>query len=316
MRRTCVTHSGLLKLVTALVVAGSVILLALAGSAGGYLYWGGDKSVGRADLNGGGVKGTFIGPTEGDNVGVAVNGNYLFFGDGLGAIGRARLNGSDVHPDLISIPQPMFDGVQQGNVSAASLAVEGAHLYWGTALEGIGRGSVDGGIAEPGFIKTEAIVFGIAVDANHIYWVTEHAIGRAGLNGSNIEPSFIRLAGPAVNGIVVAGGYIYWGSNLGQTIGRARLDGRGVDPDFITGIGYAGEPVVRASHIYWTATNKLIGPGLQKWIGRASLSGGDIDTHLINVTDLMSGDLTADGLGPGGSPPARRGQPSHRTHVR
>ncbi len=303
--------------VRAAAVAGfAVAVLAFPAAAGAYLYWGGDESVAQATLDGGGVDPSFISHTEGGVTGLAVSSRYVFFGNGLGVIGRANIDGSEVDPDLINIPQPFVDGVLQRDVGADTLVVAGAHLYWGTDYEGIGRAGIDGGGVEPGFIKIDAIVFGIAVDANHIYWTTEHSIGRAKLNGSDVEPNFIPLGDSGADGIAVADGHIYWGSARGHAIRRASLDGRGVDLQFITGLGRAGSPVVAGGHIYWTSADEQEGrPGGQVWIGRASLDGRSVEKSLINVTHLKAGQLAANALGPGSASPAPHSGPHHRKRV-
>ena len=72
---------------------------------------------------------------------------------------------------------------------------------------------------------------GLAVDGAHIYWANggTRAIGRANLDGSGVNPSFITSAGGS--GMAVNSAHIYWTS--GDSIGRANLDGSGVNPSFI-----------------------------------------------------------------------------------
>jgi hypothetical protein len=75
----------------------------------------------------------------------------------------------------------------------------------------------------------------VAVDGAHIYWANQdsQAIGRADLNRSNVNQSFITVNSPC--GVAVDGAHIYWGNVTTKTIGRANLDGTGVDQSFITG---------------------------------------------------------------------------------
>ena len=69
---------------------------------------------------------------------------------------------------------------------------------------------------------------------------TGTTIGRANLNGTDVNESFITGA-HAPAGLTVSGAYIYW-SNFGSshgingtTIGRAALNGSAADQSFITG---------------------------------------------------------------------------------
>jgi hypothetical protein len=232
-------------------------------------------------------------------------------------IGRARLNGSDIDPDLVTLPQPVPENPSdQTERNASSLAVAGAYIYWSSDIDGIGRakagggGGGGGGGVEPYFIKLEAPAEGggPAADAGHIYWASEHAIGRANLDGSDVEPDFLPLVGSHLNGIAVGDGHIYWTARETHDIGRADLDGRHVNPRFITALGFAAGPAVGGSYIYWHEET-LIGTG-RLWIARADLNGGDVRNTLINITRYGTDQLAADALGPGGD-----NRSTHRNRV-
>ena len=66
------------------------------------------------------------------------------------------------------------------------------------------------------------------------------AIGRANLDGTRRQPSFITGTGRPYAGIAVDAKHIYWAnwSAPVRPIGRANLDGTGVDQSFITGTGH------------------------------------------------------------------------------
>src|SRR4051794_29832365 len=82
---------------------------------------------------------------------------------------------------------------------APSASAAEGFVYWGNLGNGtIGRAAADGSQVNQAFISGLPQVYGVAVDASHIYW---------------------------------AGG---GGDGIG-TVGRANLDGSGVDPNFITG---------------------------------------------------------------------------------
>ena len=81
---------------------------------------------------------------------------------------------------------------------------------------------------------------GVAVDAGHVYWTDAYSfppgtIGRANLDGTGVDQSFISGAqGPF--GVAVDAGHVYWANgNFPGSIGRANLDGTGVDQSFISG---------------------------------------------------------------------------------
>ncbi|MGH9159480.1 MAG: carboxypeptidase regulatory-like domain-containing protein, partial [Vicinamibacteraceae bacterium] len=107
----------------------------------------------------------------------------------------------------------------------------------------------------------------------HIYWGSTDAIGRANLDGSEPNPSFVTGASVPY-GVAVDGEHIYWTNADGDTVGRANLDGTGANPNFIPG---ASDPIgvaVDGEHIYWvnSGTNT---------IGRATLNGTVVDQNFI-----------------------------------
>ena len=76
-------------------------------------------------------------------------------------------------------------------------------------------------------------------------------IGRANLDGTGVNQSFIATAG-APPGAAVDRGHIYWVNYIASgTIGRANLDGTGVDQSFIIGAGGPCGVAVDSAHIYW-----------------------------------------------------------------
>ena len=77
-----------------------------------------------------------------------------------------------------------------------------------------------------------ALVFASRADA-YIYWADpdSNAIGRANLDGTGANPSFITEADNPL-GVAVDGAHVYW-ANGTNTIGRANLDGTGANQSFI-----------------------------------------------------------------------------------
>src|SRR6476469_845854 len=110
-----------------------------------------------------------------------------------------------------------------------------------------------------------------------IYWVnSDSTIGRAGLNGSSANQSFITTKTNGC-GVAVTRSYIYWttvgtiGSNGvvpgSATIGRAKRNGSSVNSPFITGLTNPCGIAVNGTHIYWANTIPTGG------VGRAAISG-------------------------------------------
>ena len=121
--------------------------------------------------------------------------------------------------------------------------------------------------------RAEAFVFWAGVGGD---------IGRANLDGTGVDKSFITLKGKALAmGVAVDASHVYWSDFNTGAIGRANLDGTGVDPRFITGAPPTGVAVDDA-HIYWTNTettnSQLLGGGS---IGRANLDGSGVDQQFI-----------------------------------
>ena len=119
-----------------------------------------------------------------------------------------------------------------------------------------------------------------------IYWADAgtHSIGRAGLDGTGVQQSFI----PGIDrptAVTVDNHYIYWADQTTETIGRANLDGTGVDPDFIprTGFwhipGYPNWPVTGLAigdNLYWSVDSPSPDLGDSTFVGRANLDGGNV----------------------------------------
>jgi len=100
-----------------------------------------------------------------------------------------------------------------------------------------------------------------------VYWTNQRtdAIGRANLDGSRVDQSFITGADKPC-GIAVDSSHLYW-SNVGSgTIARSNLDGSGVEQSFITGANKPCGVAVDGAHVYWANTGSHT-------LGRADLDG-------------------------------------------
>ena len=206
-------------------------------------------------------------------------------------------------------------------IGLGSAARAEALVYWSTLGPredvgfdwSIGAARLDGAGADPELFPIgnglgETLGAGVAVDGGHIYWADYPAgtIGRADIDGTNIDYDFIRLGEPACGGslspgeLAVGGGRIYWTDPDSGTIGRANLDGTGMQPGFIGGGPCGGDIVpgdvaVDAGHVYWRDNVDHI-----ETIGRANVDGSGIDRSFIE-TDSTSAGYAPDGLGVDGT---------------
>ncbi len=115
-----------------------------------------------------------------------------------------------------------------------------------------------------------------------LYWTSGNpeAIGRAELDGSGAESSFIDFGEGETepNGVAVQGEFVYW-SEFAGAIGRAKLDGSEVEEAFITLSGQVGGIAVDSGHIYWANLNS-------ESIGRANIDGTEVDESFIEAAEL------------------------------
>jgi hypothetical protein len=158
-------------------------------------------------------------------------------------------------------------------------------IYWtNTETNMLGRANLNGQNVNQSFITT-ASGFGVAVDRGHIYWANlmNNTIGRADVNGQNVNQSFITGASRPY-WVALDSRHIYWSNAASNTIGRADLDGQNVNQNFIvTGNGPYGVAVDN-NYIYWTN-------GSLRTIGRA-----DLDGQNVNQTFVVPGQVGFYGL--------------------
>jgi hypothetical protein len=128
---------------------------------------------------------------------------------------------------------------------AASASSAQAYVYWSSVTPvtapgatPIGRADQNATGVNDAFVPGPTGGSGIAVDGSHIYWPDDaaNAIGRANLNGSDPDPTFIANATSGLdaepNFVTTDGTYIYWTDGQ-RYVGRAAIDGTGAQPHFL-----------------------------------------------------------------------------------
>ncbi len=209
--------------------------LTLTGTGAGplHIYWGHSPfvpRVGRADINGQNVNQAFIaivGPSE--EVSVAVDSSHIYWTNSFtGEIGRADLNGSNVNQSFIT-----------GAYGPAGIAVDSSHIYWTNYA---GPNDADDRPCRPGRAKREPELHhrprcprrrGCRFRPHLLgQQGFNGTIGRADLDGQNVNQNFIIPPASYPWGVTVDSGHIYWTNGLlVGTIGRADLDGQNADPE-------------------------------------------------------------------------------------
>ncbi|HSI81294.1 MAG TPA: hypothetical protein VK919_11670 [Solirubrobacterales bacterium] len=154
-----------------------------------------------------------------------------------------------------------------------------AEIFWANTgtTSAIGSATLSGGSVNHTLIAAD-LPCGVAADGEYVYWanpVTD-SIGRAELDGEDVDPTFITGADEPC-GVAVDGEHIYWANSAeaSETIGRATLDGSGVDQSFITGGAVPTGVAVNAEHIFWTNA------GTPNSIGRANVDGTGVNQSFI-----------------------------------
>jgi hypothetical protein len=136
------------------------------------------------------VEGSFISAPASPK-GVAIRGSFIYWTDRDGqSIGRAQLNGSGAATNVdTSLVSPI-------GLSPGGIAVDSNYIYWGgnygDSAGPIGRVNLDGsGSVDLAFISGAGNSQSVSVDSSHIYWTTGDSIGRANLDGTSANTTFI-----------------------------------------------------------------------------------------------------------------------------
>jgi virginiamycin B lyase len=150
-----------------------------------------------------------------------------------------------------------------------------ALFYWPDGY--INRAALDGSGLDPDFIQVPDAGC-IVVDKAYIYWEANGGVGRANLDGTDVNNSFIPTLAGVTGCFAFDAQHIYWGTWGG--VGRANLDGSGANPNFITGAnGPMCEVALDSGHVYWQGVSSNVAI-----IGRANLDGSGVNQNFIAPT--------------------------------
>lgn len=267
-----------------------------ASAASGFIYWADslNQRIGRANNDGTGVNDSFI-PTGQLPFAIALDSSHIYWANqNSNSIGRANIDGTGVDNSFITgVTQP--DGV----------AVTASSIYWSTIGGPIGRANLNGSNKAPNFITGAVEPCGLAVDSGHLYWAdistgTPAYVGRAGLDGSNKQLTYVTIPGTSFPcGVAVNSSNIFWGDpgffGGGTRIGRANTNtGGGADPSII---GEASTPcgvALDATHLYWANAGA-------NTIGRANTDATGVNQSFVLTGANQPCGVAVDGLS---SPPA------------
>jgi len=170
-----------------------------------------------------------------------------------------------------------------------------AVLYWsnfgGAHMFGetaIGRANLDGTAIDQTFIRANSSPTGVAVDDTHVYWA--EPVDPGSIARANLDGTGVDhnfIAADLPTAVAVDDAHVYWANWGSDSIGRANLDGSGVDQNFI--IAPASSPFGVAVD----ATHVYWGDLGSDSIGRANLDGSGVDQNFITTAGDPRG-VTAD----------------------
>jgi hypothetical protein len=263
-------------------------------SAQPQLYWQDDAGIARANLDGTNMVAQLV-PLNGSGIcGMTADRNYVYWTNhragSAGTVGRARHDGTGVDNSFIT----MVSWPPGASYNPQCVAVDGAHVYWTAFLSQdpggpgvVGRANLDGTNVQESFISGIGNTgCGLAVDGGHIYWASADG---SGIGRANLDGTGVNrnLVRGAGCGVVVDGSHIYWGAGSG--IGRANLDGTGVNRDFITSSMRFSVPLPCAddgTYLYWADAGGAPASGA---IGRARLDGTDVADFITGISSVPTG---------------------------
>lgn len=239
-RCACIALCAVLLAVAALPVA--------AQASAGSVFFGGwyDDEIGSVGFDGASPSPSLI-ADDGIPQAMTVSGEYLYWEANSSPIriGRSRLDGTDVQPQLIA--------GGPGQVNAEGLSVEGGRIYWSETRNVTGFG--------PSYLSS------------------------ANLDGSGLAPRQLALGPNAAGPVIVAEDHVVFLSQrsargvLHTNVVRMRLDGRGGSEKIAVDRYPVADSLARQrGYLYWVESGSR-----NAYIARASLDGSSIDTRFRRV---------------------------------
>lgn len=278
-------------------LAGGAVALMVAGApapAQAFVYftygddrWGG--GIGRAANDGSNVEIEIVDRIRAERVtGPASDGRHVYWLNlDRNTIGRANLDGSRAKPNFLAVAPPPGGPPNSASGGFGQLAISDGWIYF--LLNGsLGRVAKDGSQLTPRLLDGYADA--MAVGEGRLYWsytaaggrlTSQNYIGRANLDGSDIDSTFIGpLEDPyVIRGLAVESDHIYWSL---YRLGRAKLDGSGVDPAFIDTEGDAdGALAARAGALFWSTSDFSSATGTSAFVARADIESRAVDSDFV-----------------------------------
>lgn len=227
-------------------------LLATAASAHATIYIGGNgPNIQQAPLAGG--KARTLASAHGGPDAIAATASSVYWSNNSG-------NGNVDTINRVSVSGRGYKGrFVKGANSVDALATTTSTLFIGLE-NSIGTAKLSGLSPKLNLIPNTGNIESIAIGGGYVYWTASEGttIGRANLDGSSANPSFMTVSD--VNDIAVSPQGIYWSNDAGTAIGKANLDGSSPNPSFITGMAQVGEVAAYGKYLYWTDAGGQIGP--------------------------------------------------------
>jgi virginiamycin B lyase len=159
-----------------------------------------------------------------------------------------------------------------------SIAPNATYLFWGRS-KNIGRAKLDGTEVNTKLIATTNTVTAVVANATHIFWAHGDAIGRAKVDGTEVNQEFIKLAASsAITDIAINATHIFATRSNSSRIAIDKIEGGGLNENFITTGTLPMAVAVNSTHIFWSSGTG--GEGLVD-IGRATVAGASINNEFI-----------------------------------
>lgn len=223
----------------AVLVAFAMVASVSAPSAPAAVYWGDVKGVAAANLDGSEIDFNLFSPNVQFSWVTCVIGltESDLYWRGYSGIWRVNRDGPAVPTEVVP-----------GAGRDCGAAVGEGYVYWSdSSTNAIGRAALDGSGRVDSLISGLANPCGVAVVGGYVYWSEQIGIGRAKLDGSEVERGFVPSATSC--SLAVDGEYLYWAGY--ERIGRVRTDGTGVEPEFIAALDRISGVAAYGGTVYW-----------------------------------------------------------------